>query len=81
MSEETTTTSITAEERKPWDAGADHDGWSLAHEILEPWVQAARKIGSDELTQVMEKALAEVEDEIKRTRDKLEALEQAEREE
>ena len=61
-------TKMTREERKLFDAQADHGAWSLAHEILEPWVRTTRPIGSNELTQVMEKALAHVEMEPNRTR-------------
>jgi hypothetical protein len=61
-------TKMTREERKLFDAQADHEAWSLAHEILEPWVRTTKPIGSDELTQVMEKALAHVEMEPNRTR-------------
>jgi hypothetical protein len=64
-------TKMTREERKLFDAQADHEAWSVAHEILEPWVRTTRPIGSDELTQVMEKALAHVEMEPNRTRDVL----------
>ena len=67
-------TKMTREERKLFDAQADHEAWSLAHEILEPWVRTTRPIGSDELTQVMEKALAHVEMEPNRTRDVLGSL-------
>jgi hypothetical protein len=67
-------TKMTREERKLFDAQADHEAWSLAHEILEPWVCTTRPIGSDELTQVMEKALAHVEMEPNRTRDVLGSL-------
>jgi hypothetical protein len=42
-------TKMTREERKLFDAQADHEAWSLAHEILEPWVRTTRPIGSDEL--------------------------------
>ncbi len=62
------------QERALYDARADHEGWSLAHEILEPWVQATRLIRSEELTRVMEKALADVEGEVSRTLDVLEPL-------
>ena len=67
-------TKMTREERKLFDAQADHEAWSLAHEILEPWVRTTKPIGSDELTQVMEKALAHVEMEPNRTRDVLGSL-------
>ena len=76
MSEETTT--MTPEERELFDAKADHEAWSHAQSILAPWYEATLQIGSDELSWVMQNALVEVEDEVKRTRDKLEALEQAE---
>ncbi|MDP9484529.1 MAG: hypothetical protein M3Q49_01835 [Actinomycetota bacterium] len=65
-------TEMTPKERALYDAQADHEAWSLAHEILEPWVQATRPIGSDELTRVMEGALSEVEAEVNRTLDVLE---------
>ena len=64
----------TQEERDLFDAQANHEAWSLAHEILEPLVRAIRPVGSDELTRVMEKALAEVEGEVNRTLDVLETL-------
>ena len=67
-------TKMTREERKLFDAQADHGAWSLAHEILEPWVRTTRPIGSNELTHVMEKALAHVEMEPNRTRDVLGSL-------
>ncbi|MDP9480565.1 MAG: hypothetical protein M3R38_33710 [Actinomycetota bacterium] len=66
-------TKMTPKERALYDAQADHEAWSLAHEILEPWVQTTKPIGSDELTRVMEGALSEVEAEIGRTLDVLEA--------
>ncbi len=64
----------TPEERELFDARADHEQWAFAASILEPWVEATRAIGHDELTRVMEKALAEVEGEINRTLDVLEPL-------
>jgi hypothetical protein len=67
-------TKMTREEHKLFDAQADHEAWSLAHEILEPWVCTTRPIGSDELIQVMERALAHVEMEPNRTRDVLGSL-------
>ncbi len=66
--------SMNEQERRLYDARADHEGWSLAHEILEPWVRATRLIGSGELTRVMEKALADAEGEVNRTLDVLEPL-------
>lgn len=62
---------MSEEERRLYDAQADHEAWGLAHEILEPWVRTTEEIGSDELTQVMKKALAEVEKEVGRTLDVL----------
>jgi hypothetical protein len=61
-----------------WDAHADHEAWSLAHDILEPLVEAIRPAGSDELTRVLEKALEEVGAEVGRTLDVLEGLGEAE---
>lgn len=62
------------EERELYDARADHEAWSLATDILGPWVEATRVIGSPELTRVMKKALAEAEGELNRTLDVLEPL-------
>jgi len=67
-------TEMTPEERKLYDARADHEAWGHAHAILEPWVRITREIGAEELTRVMEKALAEVEGEVNRTLDVLEPL-------
>ncbi len=67
-------TKMTPQERALYDAQADHEAWSLAHEILEPWVKTAEPIGSDELTQVMREALEKVEGEVGRTLDVLEPL-------
>lgn len=61
-------------ERALFDARADHEAWELAHGILEPWVRSTRLIGSEELTRVMENALAEVDREVGRTMDVLEDL-------
>ena len=52
---------MTPEEREHIDARADKEAWSYALSILSPWVEATRLIGSDELTRVMENALAEAE--------------------
>ncbi len=64
----------TREERDRYDARADHEAWEYAWSVLHPLVQATREIGSNELTQVMEKVLAEVEREANRTLDLLEPL-------
>lgn len=64
----------TDREIERYDARADHEAWSYAHGLLVPMVELAREIGSDELTQVMEKAFAEVEEEVNRTLDVLEPL-------
>ena len=65
---------MTAEERKLFDARAEHEAWAHAMSILEPWLRIVREIGTDELTQVMERALREVEREVTRTLDVLEPL-------
>jgi hypothetical protein len=61
------------EHRRVFDAQADEEAWRLAVEILTPWVEAARPIGSDELTRVMEEALARAERELNRALDEQEA--------
>jgi len=66
---------MTREEKAQYDALADHEAWSHAHEVLEPLVRATEPIGSPELSRVMHKALDEVEAEIGRTLDMLEDLE------
>ena len=68
----------TQEERERFDARADEEAWELALGILEPWLQATRQIGSDELTRVMENALAEAEREAARARGVLASLERGE---
>jgi hypothetical protein len=60
-------TEMTPEEREHFDARADKEAWSYALSILSPWVEATRPIGSDELTRVLENALAEAEQEVART--------------
>lgn len=65
---------MSPEERALYDAQADHEAWSFAWDILEPWVKTAESIGSDELTRVMRKALADVGGEVGRTLDVLESL-------
>jgi hypothetical protein len=64
-------------EKDEFDARVDHESWSYAHSLLTPMVELAREIGSDEFTQVMEKALSEVEGEVNRTSTVLEALREA----
>ncbi len=54
-------TEMTTQERAHYDAQAEHEAWDFAVEILEPWMKVTRLIGSDELTQVMERALGEAE--------------------
>lgn len=68
------TEKMSPEERKLYDARADHEAWGHALEILQPWVESARVIGHPELTRVMETALAEAERELGRTLDVLEPL-------
>ncbi len=65
----------TPEERAHYDARAEVEAWDLAWKILAPWVESVRPIGSDELTKVMEKALAEVEEAVGRARGELEQAE------
>jgi hypothetical protein len=75
-------TEMAPKERARYDAQADAEAWSLALDILRPWVEAAEPIGSDELTRVMKGALEEAEREMNRAQDNLELAEAAlEREE
>jgi hypothetical protein len=67
-------TEMTPKARRLFDARADMEAWELAHSILEPWVESTRRIGSDELTQVMEGALEEVNDQIRRHYNELERI-------
>lgn len=75
--EETGREHWTPEEREHWDARAEEEAWGLAWSILYPWVESARYIGSDELTQVMEKALEEVDGRVNAAMDKREKAESA----
>ncbi len=65
---------MTPKERAVYDAKADREAWNYAWNLLDPLVDMAREVGHDEFTQVMEKALAEVEGEVNRTLDVLESL-------
>ena len=62
-----------------WDAKAEEEAWGLAGDILRPWVEAARAIGSPELLAVLEKALKEVEEKVNAALDEMERLEGEER--
>jgi hypothetical protein len=55
------------------DALAAHRAWSRTAEILGHWAEAARLIGLRELTQVMDRAEADVLSQMDRTLDALEA--------
>ncbi len=59
---------MTLEERKCYDAKAVEEAWSYALSILRPMVETAWAIGSPELTQVMERALMDAEEELTRAR-------------
>jgi len=61
MKRETSMTEMTTQERARFDAQAEHEAWTYARELMEPMMALVRAIGHDELTQVMEKPLAEVE--------------------
>ena len=53
---------LCAEHSELFEARAAEEAWGPAWNILPPWLESARYIGGDELTQVMEGALAEVEE-------------------
>lgn len=67
---------MSPKERAHYDARADHEAWSFAHEIMEPWMAIVRSIGSEELTRIMEAPFAEVERNVGRTLDVLEDFEE-----
>jgi len=60
-----------------FDARAEEEAWGLAGNILRPWVESARYIGSDELTGVMEGALVKVEEAVNAALDEIERAEAA----
>jgi hypothetical protein len=74
---EETMTEMNPKERAVYDARADREVWNYAWNLLEPLVDMAREVGHDELTQVMEKALVEVEDNLNVAADNLELAEAA----
>jgi hypothetical protein len=63
---------MTPKERAVYDAKADREAWNYAWNLLDPLVDMAREVGHDEFTQVMEKALAEVQDNMNVAADNLE---------
>jgi hypothetical protein len=65
---------MTERERRLWDATAEHEAWVLAIRILEPWVDTTEAIGSEELTIVMNRALAEALDRRDAAAGKIEEL-------
>ena len=68
---------MTPEERALYDARAHEEAWGFALEILEPWMEITRLIGSEELTRVMKTAQDEAASELNRALDALEALQGA----
>lgn len=66
-----------AEHGALFDARAETEAWNLAWKILGPWVESTREIGSDELTEVMEGALARVDEAGSRAQNELERAEAA----
>jgi hypothetical protein len=56
------------------EALAEHHAWSNAAEVMEHFVEAARLLGNEKLTRVMERA--EALREMGRTMDALEAREE-----
>lgn len=70
-------TEMTKAERAHYDAQARVEAWDLALGILDPWVDAARAIGSNERTRVMEGALKETKWEFDRALDEQKAAKEA----
>ncbi|MDP8948684.1 MAG: hypothetical protein M3N00_00335 [Actinomycetota bacterium] len=66
-----------AEHRALYDAKAEEEAWDLAIGILRPWVETTRRMGSSELTEVMERALEDAERHLDRALDELEKAEAA----
>jgi DNA-binding MarR family transcriptional regulator len=77
MNRRRTMAMMTPKERALYDARADEEAWEFVLEILRPWVESARPIGSEELTRVMEGALAEAEQEHNRAADERKAAKAA----
>lgn len=59
----------TKEERAEFDARAELEAWELAQNVLTPWTETSKPIGSPELTRMMEKAPSEVKDTVERARE------------
>lgn len=70
---------MTKEERELYDAKAQEEAWSHAIEILEPMHEIARMFGSPELERLLEKARDEADEELNRTLDVLESLQEGRR--
>ena len=65
------------EHRTLVDADSKHMAWEVAMGVLRPWVEAARAISFDELTELMEEALAKGEKELARAQCKTKEAERA----
>ncbi len=63
---------MTPEEKALFNRRADYEAWCWALDMLRPLVEAVREIGCPELTSVMEKALADAEENVKHAQDALE---------
>lgn len=68
---------MTPQQETLWEARSEEEAWGLAWSILNPWVESARYIGSDELTRAMERALDEVDARHNAAMDKRERAEAA----
>jgi hypothetical protein len=65
------------EHMRLFNAQSAREAWNLALEIVRPMVDMTHKIGSDELSSVLEKAEAEAQGEHSRALDEIEAAEAA----
>lgn len=66
-----------AEHRRLYDAQALTEAWDLVCGIVGPWLESTEKIGSEELTRVMQGAFEEAEREYNSALDEREAAEAA----
>src|SRR4051794_19748495 len=60
--------------RACYDARAAHEEWEHARSILNPMAAIAREVGNASLSSVMDKVVAEVEEEVNRALDMREGM-------
>jgi len=65
------------EHQELWESQAENEDLGYAWSILVPWVEAARAVGNQSLTEVMESALEELNEKSWRAQEQLEEAEAA----